>query len=217
MSFEDIKFLIDEIPKYIQYFYPGYITIYLYYFFRGLTLKDTKNTIIKSIGISYFYIVLLNTVLRAGYASLEYNIWLIIIAVITAYICYMVIDSESFRETLEGLYISTTTTLNEIDALRDIDEKKRAWLKVYLKNDHIVYEGSLRKHESEQDRRSFIILSGYLKYRIEDDETEKLILDYKFKNRETVLIYSEDISRIESVDIKRINEYKDEMNVRGGQ
>lgn len=204
MSFEDLKFLIDELPNYIQYFYPGYITIYLYCFFRGITLRDTKNTVIKSIAISYLYTVVLNEILKAKYASLEYNIWLIVIAVSCAYVSYMVIESESFSESLDGIYISTSTKLNEIDAMRDSLRNNSAWLKVYLKNDDIAYEGSLRKYESEQEKRRFIMLSGYIKYRIEKNGEEKEIRNFKFKNKEQILIYDEDIKYIESADIGRI-------------
>ena len=53
----DIKQIIDHIPQYICYIYPGYITIYLYYYIHSLTLVDAKGTLLKSIAISYFYVL----------------------------------------------------------------------------------------------------------------------------------------------------------------
>ena len=58
MSLEELQVLIDSIPQYICYIYPGYITLYLYFYFHSLTLDETKAKVIKSIIISYIYIIL---------------------------------------------------------------------------------------------------------------------------------------------------------------
>lgn len=43
MSADDILKIIAALPEYIKYIYPGYLSIYLYLFFRGKTLKDNNN------------------------------------------------------------------------------------------------------------------------------------------------------------------------------
>lgn len=204
MPFEDIKSLIDEIPNYIQYIYPGYITIYLYYFFRGLTLKDGKNVIVKSIAISYIYIIFLNNMIKVQYSSLGYNIWLIVIGILVAYVSYFLIECEKIANLLGKINIATSTKLNEIEAVLDSSSGNKAWLKIYLKEDNVIYEGSLFKFELESDRRCFVMLSGYRKYQVESDKSEKLLIDFKFQNKERVIIYSEDIKCIESICIDRI-------------
>ena len=58
VSPDDIIKIINEIPRYICYIYPGYITLYLYYYFQSLTLEDTTGKLLKSIAVSYFYVVM---------------------------------------------------------------------------------------------------------------------------------------------------------------
>ena len=53
MSVDDILKIIDSIATYIVYFYPGYISLYVYHFLKAKTLKDEKGTIAKSIVISF--------------------------------------------------------------------------------------------------------------------------------------------------------------------
>lgn len=55
MSVDDILKIIDSIATYIVYFYPGYISLYVYHFLKAKTLKDEKGTIAKSIVISFLY------------------------------------------------------------------------------------------------------------------------------------------------------------------
>ena len=44
MRADDIMEIIDKLPEYIKYIYPGYLTIYTYYFMRGKTLQDNRQT-----------------------------------------------------------------------------------------------------------------------------------------------------------------------------
>lgn len=59
MSADDILKIIAALPEYIKYIYPGYLSIYLYLFFRGKTLKDNNYIIVKAIAISYIYVWLM--------------------------------------------------------------------------------------------------------------------------------------------------------------
>lgn len=62
MMNEEIKQIIEELPRYICYLYPGYISMYLFYYFQALTLQDTKAKAIKSIAISYIYILVVDKI-----------------------------------------------------------------------------------------------------------------------------------------------------------
>ena len=54
LSLDDILKLMDSDSNiYSVFFYPGYISLYVYYFLKAKTLKDEKGTIAKSIVISF--------------------------------------------------------------------------------------------------------------------------------------------------------------------
>lgn len=48
MSVDDILKLMDSIATYIVYFYPGYISLYVYYFLKAKTVKDEKGTYLQN-------------------------------------------------------------------------------------------------------------------------------------------------------------------------
>ena len=107
MNVEDILFIIDAIPSYIKYIYPGYLSMYIYWFLRGKTLKDNNYVIIKSIAISYVYISIIH-----GFSNIEFtscftnsnsllfryeiliNVILILASVIFPYILYRAITPD---------------------------------------------------------------------------------------------------------------------------
>ena len=64
MNSDEILKIIEALPRYIQYFFPGYLTIYLYLFFRSLTFKENKGNVIKAISISYIYVVILQEIVE---------------------------------------------------------------------------------------------------------------------------------------------------------
>lgn len=79
MSADEILKVIQEIPNYITYIYPGYLTIYAYLFFKGKTLKDSNYIFIKSIAISYVYLGIIEglksiTLLNCIKANIKVNI-----------------------------------------------------------------------------------------------------------------------------------------------
>ena len=81
--------------------------------------------------------------------------------------------------------------------LADFD--KGAWLCVYLKNDNVVYEGSLGMKELEDGKRKYICLTNYYKYILDDNgmPIEPYIEDHGDCCDEIVLIFYDDIKRIE--------------------
>lgn len=53
---ELIKGLLEVLREYIQYIYPGFISLWIYYFLNAKNFKENINTIIKSVVISYIMI-----------------------------------------------------------------------------------------------------------------------------------------------------------------
>lgn len=210
MSADDILKIIQGIPEYIKYIYPGYLTVYTYYFLRGKTLKDSNYNLIKAIAISYLYIILIeglgsvswiSTVVNWIFSNASYeiklNMGLLLISMIFAYVAYRLVISKSLNKLLGKLKINTTFYDNEMEVLADFD--KGAWLCVYLKDDEVVYEGSLGYKELEEDRRKYICLNAYYKYFLDENgkPKEPYVEDHEKEQEQAVLIFYDSIKRIE--------------------
>ena len=210
MNADDILRIVDALPEYVKYIYPGYLSIYVYLFFRGKTLRDNNYIFVKAIAISYIYIWLvnwigeserlrriMNVVFLGAPRELKQNICLLIVSVGVAYIFYRISISHKICEILERLKIRTTFYDNEIEALADFDDG--AWLVVYLKDDSVVYEGSLGDKELEPERRQYICLNGYYKYVLDSKgkPEDPYIEDHEKEPEETVMIFYDSIKRIE--------------------
>ena len=71
-------------------------------------------------------------------------------------------------------------------------------LKLFLDNNDIMYEGSLRYHESDINKKQTICLSGYRRY-IKENGKYVVKQDYNNDNSRWVML---DISEITRVEIK---------------
>lgn len=213
MSADEVLKIIDALPEYIKYIYPGYLSMYTYLFFRGKTLKDSNYVFIKSIAISYIYIWLIewlkqsiwlkgvvNVVFRGTPYRVKHNACLLFLAIIFAYILYRIVISKWVGDALSLFRVNTTFYDNEIEALANFNEG--AWLCVYLKDDNVVYEGSLGTKELENNKRQYICLTAYYKYFLNKNgkPQEPYIEDHENEQNETVMIFYDSIKRIEKRD-----------------
>lgn len=207
MSADDILKILESIPEYIKYIYPGYLTMYIYFFLRGRTLKDSSYLLVKAAAISYIYITFLNSLcllfIKDNVKMPEMNkliienLCLILLSVMTAYLSYRVTTSEKIEKMLRVLKINTTFYDNEIEVLADFN--KGAWLCVYLKDDSVVYEGALGFKELEEGKRKYICLNQYYKYYLGEDgkPKEPYIEDHENDESQIVMIFYDSIKRIE--------------------
>ena len=194
MTSADIIEIINVLPEYILYFYPGYITIYSYYFLRGKTLCDNRETLIKSIMISYIYVTL--TAFIPIENMILANIGYILLAIAVAYICYMITSSDWIYSIFKILKIKTTYYENEVEALAGC--QNGAWLIVYVKSSNIAIEGSLGFKELEEGKDRYITLDAYSKYSVNEDSTlSSPICNYSDNYEEKCVIKYDDIKRIE--------------------
>ncbi len=199
MNADDIIKIINAIPDYIIYIYPGYITIYTYYFFRGKTLQENKQILPKSILISYIYISITDfiPVKNIFWATIGY----VVLSLLVAYGCYLFTKSDWALKIFKFLKIETTYYENEIEALAGI--KNSAWLIVYLKNDNIAVEGSLGYKELEKGYERYITLESYSKYIVRADGTLDLdnpLCCYEGNYKEKCVIKYDEIKYIEKRD-----------------
>ena len=210
MNADDILKIIQALPEYIKYIYPGYLSIYVYLFLRGKTIKDNNYVFVKAMAISYIYLwtiewlkhlnVLKRIInflfLNAPY-ELKQNACLIVLAVSIAYIFYRIAVSKQIGQVFSKLVINTTFYDNEIEMLAEFNEG--AWLCVYLKDDAVVYEGSLGCKELEEDKRKYISLNSYYKYFLNDQgmPQEPYVADHSNDSNEVVMIFYDSIKRVE--------------------
>lgn len=173
-------------------------------------MKDNNYIFVKAIAISYIYVWLvqwlgqsiylrriINAIFFNAPKELKQNICLLVLSVTIAYIFYRIAVSNGVCKILEFFKIRTTFYDNEIEALADFD--KGAWLVVYLKDDSVVYEGSLGEKEMEPDKRQYICLNSYYKYFLnkKGNPKEPYIEDHANEPDKTVVIFYDDIKRIE--------------------
>lgn len=179
MEVEDILKIIDSLADYIVYFYPGYLTIYIFYFLRAKTLKDENKIIAKAVVISFLYKLCVDKLPLDKFplgripldAEIIYHALMMLIAVIVPYIAYRIQGSEKIIDIFKVLKITTRFEDNEIDILDN--QEISAWLKVYMKDEKTVYEGFLGDKELEPGKRQFISLKKYRKYILGDDGRPK--------------------------------------------
>lgn len=97
-----------------------------------------------------------------------------------------------FRE----IKINTTIETNVWDYIHSRDrEGKGIVLKVFL-DDNIMYEGSLRYHESDVPKKQTICLSGYRRYEKKDGRYISC-RDYNNDNSRWVMLAMSDVTRVE--------------------
>ena len=211
LNAEKANKLIENLAGYVVYIYPGIITIYLYNFFNAKITKNTQAFIIKSFAISYLYNIFLQMGLqnicflkdKMQNDKVKYNIVLIIVAFVIPYIVYRFVNSIIFARICGMLGISTSVTNIPFELLADKDEEV-VCLKVYFKDEPYVYIGFLKEYEYEKDIDNYIILSGYRKYYVNSEHSEKLIEAHSAEEyKEKVFIKFSDIKRIEKLERKR--------------
>ena len=210
MNADEILKIIQAIPEYIRYIYPGYLSIYVYLFFRGKTLKDNNYIFVKSIAISYIYLwliewlkqmtvlkIIVNTCFLNAPYELKQNACLIILSILVAYIFYRATQSKYVEKALNCFGIRTTFYDNEIEMLSNFNEG--AWLCVYLKDDDVVYEGSLGCKELEDGRQKYICLNSYYKYFLNNKGRPRnpYIENHENEPDQTVMLFYDSIKRIE--------------------
>lgn len=210
MNADEILKIIQALPEYIRYIYPGYLSIYIYLFLRGKTIKDNNYIFVKAMAISYIYLwliewlkhlkilkIIINFCFFNAPYELKQNACLIVLAALIAYIFYRIAVSKWINCAFSKLGINTTFYDNEIEMLADFNEG--AWLVVFLKDDNVVYEGSLGCKELDDDRRKYICLNSYYKYLLDDHGKAKkpYIANNDKEPEESVLIFYDSIKRIE--------------------
>lgn len=193
-----MEFYIELATTYFRYVYPGYITIYIYLFIRGISSKDTNAILLKSIVISYIY----NTVIYyfANKRDIKWiDFILLSVSVLVAFVVEHIIKSDYLRVILDIYGISTKTALNELDSV--IGEDADGYCIIELKNG-IIFEGFLQAYEADIEvKNRFISLCAYKK-----SINRECIYDGSLNQDRNVIIYLSDVISIEVLDEVETNQ-----------
>lgn len=196
-----IKEVIEVLDKYFIYLYPGFISLYIFYFSKDRKMKGNINTIITSVIISYIYILIYRTLCGRpvdNFKDIDYVI-LLIVSIILPVILYRICKLEQMEHILEKIGFNTSLEDDVWAYIQSRDKKKEGIvLKVFLDDKNLMYEGCLRYRESNGVKEKTICLSGYRRY-IKDGEKYYVKQDYNNDNSRWVLI---DISSITRSEIK---------------
>lgn len=197
MTAEEIIKILDSLATYIVYVYPGYLSIYVYNFLKADTVKDSKGIIIKSIAISFLYKIWIDKLSIT--TEVYYHFVMVIVAVVIPYFCYMIQKSDGILDLFECLDIDTRFENNEIEILDNGEIS--AWIRVYLKEDNVVYEGFLGEKELEPGKRQFITLKKYSKYILNTEgRPKKPYIEEHDSDEDMVLLFYQDVYKIEKIN-----------------
>lgn len=194
-----IKDIMEVLEQYFVYIYPGFISLYVYRFSVAKGLKSNKETLFISVVVSYIYIIFYRAVKKVMVADFEFDDYIILfaIAVIVPVILHWVIRSKRYECFLNSLGFNTSVEDNVWDYIHYRDkEKKGIVLKIFLDEKGVLYEGSLRYHESDKEKEQVICLSGYRKYIKKRNKFVKK-QDYSGDDSRWVMIKMDEIKRVE--------------------
>lgn len=191
--------LLELLEKYFVYVYPGCITILIYHFSKAKGTKLNKSTVGICVVISYIYIILYKAFCKrevSQFSNGDY-IGILLISIVLPVIWNRVSKSAWIEKMLNVVGFNTTIEDNVWDYIQYRDkEKKGIVLKVFLNDKELMYEGSLRYHESDLEKKQVMCLSGYRRY-IKENGKYTVKQDYNNDNSRWVLINIEEITRAE--------------------
>lgn len=194
-----IKNFLDALNEYFVYLYPGFITLVIYYFSLGKNLKENKYILIKSVIISYLYISFSKVVIEKNFLknSKVQNMVLLVLAIGVPLIWNALMKTKLFTLFLRKIGIRTDIYDSIMDSLR-FKEKDGVWVRVFLDDKGVMYEGSLRLYEKDTKKKQQIVLSGYRYFRIDAQTKEEIIIENHENDSEYwVKVLEKDITRME--------------------
>lgn len=196
-----VESVLKVLTDYLQYFYPGFIFLWIFQFIRGKNFKENDISIIKSIIISYLLICVSKLPLIE---RINQDFFLVTISIVLPYIIVLISEKEWVKIALDFIGVKTSIHDNIIDLVKGMvkneDDRNKLALKVYMDEIGIMYYGWLRIHESDNENNNIIALSSYIRYKKAQDGQyveNMATLPNNSKNKEWVIIDGKDITRIE--------------------
>lgn len=187
----NINNIIILIPTLLDYVVPGFIFLAIRDFSYSKKDKSDKYYIIKCIVLSYLFIKILKPiVLLLGHLGFNNDIltFIFIMDVIAISIVYIKYKVEEKLVKVLG----NGKAVHEDFISNIIDNKKGAWLKLYISEEKIIYTGKLKYYDNpSMSNDRFIVLacvktesySGETLVDNTSDENALVALDMKYIKR----------------------------------
>lgn len=149
---KEINLILDSIPKLLQYYIPGYWTIFIFGFFSSK--KISKNIIhILSCSVSYIFISFIafarakiNSPIAIPNTALINSFLSLLLGTAFALVAAKLFTSRKFSAFIVRIFHKTTND----DIWRDVlDLENGSNLKIYLKNENYYIIGHHKNHEEK--------------------------------------------------------------------
>ena len=193
--------LLEIVKRYIIYIYPGFLTLVIYRFAMYKSVEENKNTVVKSIIISYLYTLPFSLLFGIDPTTFKFvhHIIIFLIAIAIPIIWNIIVRKNWFKLIIRKIGIKTEIYDNQMDIMFN-KENGTVWVRAYMDEQKVMYEGTLRHYESDINRQQQVILSGYRMYNY-DENTHKYekTFDYSNDQKQWVRILEENITRMEFV------------------
>lgn len=203
MSPNNIKGYIEIIPMIFLYIVPGYLFFRVFNFVLNKKSEKLTQNIIECIICSYIIMSIVRFILgllfnRVTIEVPEVIISILLLSCIFGYIGSKLILSDWFsNKILNKLDISRTINNNILEEY--FNDKKGLWVKIYLKDDKLVYYGAIVGFDvKEKYDDGYIIINRYEVYKYDKSTVYDSTLDIKAKPNNLAFIKVANISRIEA-------------------
>lgn len=202
--------ILQILNNYITYIYPGLISIFVYNYLEGKKVEENSVIVIKSIAISYLYMVFLQKVIQFDLnipmlTKIFPHVVLLIVSIILPIALYKIVNAKWFEKIQKWLKITTRRSSNPIEIA--LSKGENPWVCVYMDELGIMYEGYIRNYVKDVDRLTYLMLSQYKISKLKDNINE-YELTYPasiqgtvsdVSKKDWVILYFEHITRIEIV------------------
>ncbi len=199
MTIEIVRQILEVLEKYFIYLYPGYVTLFIYYFSKAKKIHFNKSFSFMCVIISYIYILLYRFIVGReviDFVEVDYVV-ILCMSIIIPTVWSRISRTWWIEKFLNRLGFYTSIEDNVWDYIQYRDkEKKGIVLKVFLDDKDLMYEGSLRYREYDPEGESNICLSGFRRY-TKKDGVYIPKQNYNNDNSRWVLINIKEITRTE--------------------
>lgn len=153
--------LIKNLPQIIIYFVPGYIFLCTFCFFTSKKIKEIENLFVRSVVISYIFVVVANLLCTLLKFNLKYGIYIaLLLSVVASFISVRIYFSKTYKNFMSKFgNISGHTSIWE-----DLfDRKKGAKIRGYVKYKEQCAEikGTVKYYDISDDGNCNIALWNY--------------------------------------------------------
>lgn len=205
---ELITDILQILNNYTIYIYPGLITLFVYKHLEGKKFEENNIIVIKSIAISYLYVVFLQRVIQLNLNIPELtkifpHIVLLIVSIVLPFVFYKIVNAKWFEKIGKWLKISTRRSSNPIEIASSLE--KSPWVCVYMDEQKVMYEGYVRNYVKDVDRLTYLMLSQYKISKLNEstnvyEQTYPANIEgtvSEVSKKDWVILYFEHITRIE--------------------